>query len=147
MRRWPKLWLLNLLISFRRTLLGPKLRDWSNLVAQIAPFNLVDGSDSFSWNLTKSGLFMVRSMYLHLINTHTPFGHKEIWKIKVPLKIKIFLWFLQKEVVLTKDNLSRKNWKGSQKCIGCNLDESIQHLFLDCHYARMIWRMVYLATV
>ena len=25
-------------ISFRRTLLGPKLRDWSNLVAQIAPF-------------------------------------------------------------------------------------------------------------
>ena len=65
-------------ISFRRTLWGPKLRDWSNLVAQIAPFNLVDGSDSFRWNLTKFGLFMVRSLYLHLINTHTPFRHKKI---------------------------------------------------------------------
>jgi len=85
-------------------------------------------------------------MYLHLINTHTPFRHKKIWKIKVPLKIKIFLWYLQKEVVLTKDNLARKNWKGSLKCVGCNLDESIQHLFLDCHYARMVWRMVYLGT-
>jgi len=133
-------------ISFRRTLLGPKLRDWSNLVAQIAPFNLVDGSDSFRWNLTKSGLFTVRSMYLHLINTHTPFRHKKIWKIKAPLEIKIFLWYLQKEVVLTKDNLARKNWKGSQKCVGCNLDESIQYLFLDCHYATVVWRMVYLAT-
>ena len=83
-------------ISFRRTLLGPKLRDWSNLVPQIAPFNLVDGSDSFRWNLTKSGLFTVRSMYLHLINTHHPFRHKKIWKIKVPLKIKIFLSYLKK---------------------------------------------------
>ena len=85
-------------------------------------------------------------MYLHLINSQPPFRHKKIWKINVPLKIKIFLWFLQKEVILTKDNLARKNWKGSQKYVLCNLNESIQHLFLDCHYARMVWRMVYLAT-
>ena len=133
-------------ISFRRTLWGPKLRDWSNLVAQIAPFNLVDGSDSFSCNLSKFGLFTVHSMYLHLINTHTPFRHKKIQKIKVPLKIKIFLWFLQKQVVLTKDNLARKNQKGSLKYVGCNFDKSVQHLFLDCHYAKVVWRMVYLAT-
>jgi len=34
-------------ISFRRTLLGTKLGDWHNLVAQITPVNLTDGSDSF----------------------------------------------------------------------------------------------------
>ena len=44
-------------ISFRRTLLGTKLRDWHNLVAQITPVNLTDGSDTFRWDLTKSGLF------------------------------------------------------------------------------------------
>ena len=49
-------------------------------------------------------------------------------------------------MILTKDNLARKNWKGSQKCVCCNLNESIQHLFLDYHYARMVWRMVYLPT-
>jgi len=47
-------------------------------------------------------------MYLNLIDTLIPFQHRKIWKIKVPLKIKIFLWFLQRGVVLTKDNLARK---------------------------------------
>jgi hypothetical protein len=49
-------------------------------------------------------------------------------------------------VVLTKDNLTRKNWKGSQKCVGCNPNEIVQHLFMDCHNARMVWRMIYLVT-
>jgi hypothetical protein len=85
-------------------------------------------------------------MYLHLLHSHPPFRHKKIWKLIVPLKIKIFLWFLQKEVILTKDNLAQKNRKGGQKCIGCNLNEMVKHLFMDCHYVRMVWRMVYLAT-
>jgi hypothetical protein len=38
-----------------------------------------------------------------------PFNHKLIWKLKVPLKIKTFLWYLQQGVVLTKDNLLRIN--------------------------------------
>jgi len=36
--------------------------------------------------------------------------------MKVPLKIKIFLWFLEKGVILTKDNLARRNWNGSKAC-------------------------------
>jgi hypothetical protein len=28
-----------------------------------------------------------------------------LWKIKIPLKIKVFLWLLYREVILTKDNL------------------------------------------
>jgi len=31
-----------------------------------------------------------------------------IWKLRLPLKIKIFIWYLQKGVVLTKDNLARR---------------------------------------
>ena len=69
-----------------------------------------------------------------------------VWKLKISLKIKIFLWYLQRGVVLTKDNLVRKNWKGSQKCCGCNSDETIQHLFLDCPYASMVWRIIFFAT-
>jgi hypothetical protein len=53
-------------------------------------------------------LFTVRSMYLDALDTHPPFQHRKIWKWKLPLKIKVFLWFLQKGVVLTKDNLARK---------------------------------------
>ena len=66
--------------------------------------------------------------------------------MKLPLKIKIFLWFLQRGVILTKDNLAKKNWKGSQKCECCNTNETIQHLFLDCPFAKMIWRIIFYAT-
>ena len=132
-------------ISFRRALMDNKLVEWQDLVAQIAHVNLVDGTDTFRWNLTKSGLYSVRSLYLHLINTQPPFQHKMIWKLKIPLKIKIFLWFLERGILLTKDNLAKKNWTGSQKCCGCNSNETIQHLFLDCPYARLVWRIIFFA--
>jgi hypothetical protein len=65
-----------------------------------------------------------------------------VWKLKLPLKVKIFVWYLQKGVVLTKDNLVRRHWKGSLKCCFCNLEETIQHLFFDCQMARIMWRIV-----
>ena len=130
-------------ISFKRALVDNKLIEWLNLVARIADVELVEGSDYFNWNLTKSGLFSVRSMYLHLIDTQPPFLHRKIWKIKILLKIIIFLWFLQRGVVLIKDNLARKNWKGSQKCIYYNRNETIQHLFLECTFAKIIWKIIF----
>jgi hypothetical protein len=38
-------------------------------------------------------------------------GNEVFWKAKLPLKIKIFLWYLKKWVILTKDNLSKRRWK------------------------------------
>jgi hypothetical protein len=90
-----------------------KLRDWLSLVAQISHVELTDDSDYFKWSLNKSGLYTARSLYQHLIDTQPPFHHRKIWKMRIPLKIKNFLRFLQWEVVVTKDNLARKNWKGS----------------------------------
>ena len=130
-------------ISFRRALMENKLVEWQDLVAQIAHVNLVDGTDTFRWNLTKSGVYTVRSLYLHLIGRQPTFRHKFIWKLKIPLKIKIFLWYLQRGIILTKDNLASKNWTGSQKYCGCNSNETINHLFLDRHYARMVWRVIF----
>lgn len=117
-------------VSFRRSLVDGKLQDWHELVAKLTNINLGQGRDNFKWKLQKNGKFSVRSMYLHLLDGIPPFRHKVIWKLKIPLKIKIFLWFLQRGVTLTKDNLLRKNWKGSQKCCFCNCNETIKHLFL-----------------
>jgi len=46
-------------------------------------------------------------MYRYLITNHIKVT-QEIWRVKLPLKIKIFLWFLKKGVILTKDNLAKK---------------------------------------
>jgi hypothetical protein len=39
-------------------------------------------------------------------------NNKKIWKMKVPLKnknTKIFGWYLHRGVILTKDNLAKRN--------------------------------------
>jgi hypothetical protein len=94
-------------VFFRRALVGNKLLEWQSLVARVAFINLNEGRDIFIWNLNNNCLFYVKSMYKYLVNNEIKVTQK-IWHMKVPLKIKIFLWFLNKEVILTKDNLAKK---------------------------------------
>jgi hypothetical protein len=53
------------------------------------------------------------------------------------------MWYLIKGVVQTKDNVQKRNCQGSKKYAFCDSDETIQHLFISCHYARFMWRLVY----
>ena len=85
--------------------------------------------DGFKWNLDQTDVFSVKSHYMGLINQNTPNINKRIWKLKAPLKIKIFLWYFRQDVILTKDNLAKRNWQGQQQCCFCHENESIQHLF------------------
>ena len=63
-----------------------------------------------------------------------------VWKLKVPLKIKV-----QRGVILTKDNLLKRRWKGESKCCFCSKDETIQHLFFECHVAKFVWSAIFFA--
>jgi len=82
-------------------------------------------------------------MYAHLLNGHTRFLRKYLWKLKIPLKIKVFMWFLNKKVLLTGDNLAKRNWNGSKKCCFCDAEEKVEHLFLSCPFNRLIGRIIY----
>ena len=132
-------------IGFRRALTGNKWNSWLHLVNRLMDVQLTQQLDTFKWNLTKSKSFTVKSLYLDLLNGHTRFLRKYIWKMKVPLKIKIFMWFLNRKVLLTKDNLTKRNWNGSKKCCFCDQNETIQHLFITCPFAKMVWRIVHMA--
>jgi hypothetical protein len=81
-------------------------------------------------------------MYAALINNGVRVSH-EIWQVKIPIKIKIFLWYLKKGVILTNDNFARRNWTGDTSCSFCHSPETIQHFF-SCSYAKFLWRAVYL---
>ena len=52
---------------------------------------------------------------------------------------------MKRGVTLTKDNLIKRNWKGCAKCCFCNSNETIQHLFFDCHVARLVWNIISIA--
>jgi hypothetical protein len=48
-------------------------------------------------------------------------------------------------VILTKDNLARRNWQENKTCCFCHEIETIQHLFFDCRFARLIWALIHMA--
>ena len=130
-------------IEFRRALTGNKWTSWLHLVQRLMGVSLSDDQDSFRWNLTLSGSFSVKSMYLDEMNRQCPCPRKYLWKLKVPLKIKIFMWFLSRKVLLTKDNLIRRNWTGCKRCVFCHDDETVEHLFISCPFTRHIWRLIH----
>nr|CAE04469.3 OSJNBa0029L02.10 [Oryza sativa Japonica Group] len=127
-------------IKFRRDVLGNKLlkikQSWSDLV-------LEDGTrDTLRWNLTKDGKFTVKSFHTALKMQQVIFPHKKIWGLKVPLKIKIFIWMFTKNKILTKDNLFKRGWrKGKANCQFCDQTETLQPLFY-CPLARLLWNIV-----
>jgi hypothetical protein len=129
-------------IEFRRTLTGNKWDAWIALVQRLILVTLSEEKDIFVWKLTTSGSFTVKSMYEDYMNGHTIYLRKYIWKLKIPLKVKIFMWFLHRKVILIKDNLAHRNWNGCMKCAFCDSSESINHLFFDCPFAKLIWRVI-----
>jgi hypothetical protein len=135
------------ILNFRRHLAGPRLSSWTDLLQRLASVQLTPGTDEFMWNLTKTGAFTVDSMYRALIQSVEPvLNNKLIWKMKIPLKTKVFTWYLRRGVILTKDNLAKRNWHGSKKCVFCNQDETIKHLFFNCHFARSIWSIIQIGS-
>jgi hypothetical protein len=84
-------------------------------------------------------------MYLALISDNRVRRDLTIWKLKILLKFKIFMWYLKRGVVLTKDNLIRRNWRGGKQCVFCAHVKIIQYLFFEYHFAKFIWTSVHIA--
>jgi len=84
----------------------------------------------------------VKSLYNALTKNDVGPSHKLIWKSKVPQKIKIFIWLLTNNVVLTKDNLIRRKWSGSPVCQFCDQNETVGHLFFTCPIVKVIWAVI-----
>jgi hypothetical protein len=117
-------------VTFRRVLLGQRLLAWNALIQRLGDIHLSPEPDEFRWNLHVDGTFSVKSLYNAILHSDIPVdNNKKIWKMKIPLKIKIFGWYLRRGVILTKDNLVKRNWHGNSRCVFCHQDETIKHLF------------------
>ena len=130
-------------LRFRRNLVGMTRERWYHLVERLMRIHLTNEVDRFNWRLTPTGVFSVKTYYAELMNGTTSYLRKYLWKLKVPLKIRIFLWFLHRKELLTKDNLIKRRWIGCKKCVFCDTDETVEHLFISCPFARNIWRLVH----
>ena len=88
--------------------------------------------------------FFTQSLYKDIMRRDTISGKILFWKTRLPLKIKIFLSYLKRGVVLTKDNLLKRGWKGETKCNFCDMEKTIQHLFFECHSSKGVWNSLFI---
>ena len=63
---------------------------------RVANIQLGDNKDIRIWQLHKSGQFSVRSMYSAFLDVQILPLNKPVWKLKIPLKVKIFIWLLHR---------------------------------------------------
>jgi hypothetical protein len=105
---------------------------------------LSEANDKVIWGLGRKG-FSVRSLYLHSRCDSVRVPYKFLWKVNIPQNIEVFLWLILKDRILSKENLSKINWKGDTDCGFCGISESTKHMFFECPVARYVWRIVKMA--
>ena len=99
---------------------------------------------SYIWG---GGRYSASKFYRHsFIAVITPKPLKWIWKSKCVPKIKFFSWFLLKDKLNTRNMLRRRRkfLEEGYSCPVCLLDveETRDHLFFGCSYARERWRIL-----
>jgi hypothetical protein len=94
---------------------------------------------SYSWGTS----FSPKKVYHHLIGSrqvHPSF--KWLWKALVQKRHKAFFWLLLNDRLSTRNILRCKNQilpsYGYVLCVPC-VDETLDHLFLDCTFERICW--------
>ena len=85
-------------IDFRRNFGETKFAEWEELTELVENVVLSEAQDRLHWILEKSGKFTTSSLYKHIMNTGVRDVHMLlIWKAKIPLKIKIFRWQIDRD--------------------------------------------------
>ena len=65
---------------------------------------------------------------------------KWLWKLKCPLKTKIYCWFLFSGKALTWDVLCRKGREEPGRCYLCKMEsETNAHISFKCSFTRRVW--------
>jgi hypothetical protein len=94
-------------LSFMRRITGNLCVMFEDLLRSCNNLSLSDQEDRIVWCLNKKG-FSVNSFYKKKVNDQVAVTYKFLWKSKLPQKIKIFIWLVVRNKILTKDNLKKE---------------------------------------
>ena len=75
--------------------------------------HLNNNQDLVTWGMEKSGVYTTKSMYRWL--SHRGVGNKRlrrVWKSRIPMKLKVFLWQISHDKLQTGVALKKENGRG-----------------------------------
>ncbi|KAK1292717.1 hypothetical protein QJS10_CPB17g01022 [Acorus calamus] len=71
----------------------------------------------------------------------------KIWQWKIPLKVKIFLWLVFQQRILTKSYRAKWRPHMDTTCEFCAVDtETVEHMFCSCPAVMQLWNLISVAT-
>ncbi len=100
-----------------------------------------DASDMIIWRWGSSGLFSVSGAYSFLESDGVEDrSTRHLWSLKIPLRVKLFLWLAARNRLLTAKLLLRRGWFGPSVCTLCMANvERLDHILFDCPFATAVW--------
>lgn len=153
-------------------LLSPALASWNESLVQLVflPFDAEailkipvctrNTEDFWAWNPDRKGRFTVSSAYKLLVTTKVQReawldgradsssnaregeAWSRLWQLKVPSKVRVFLWRLARHSIPTTDVLHRRNMATQSACPLCGCQDSWRHALLSCTMSRCVWALV-----
>ena len=102
--------------------------------------------DRREWIVDSSGIFSCKSAFIWMrkdVSLPVNLQAKVIWKLTIPVKVKVFSWLLVLGKVSVHTTFQKRRpyqllspgW-----CVLCKKDnESIDHLFLHCEFSSRLW--------
>ncbi|KAK8512984.1 hypothetical protein V6N12_030392 [Hibiscus sabdariffa] len=108
-----------------------------------APPNPALGTDTFGWRGEENKRFTTRSAYRVLCprvleNAHSSW--RIIWALQVPQLVRVFMWLVLREALLTNVERTRRHMSTSSIYRLCNRDdEDVLHVLRGCQRPRSIW--------
>ncbi|CAL1362037.1 unnamed protein product [Linum trigynum] len=112
-----------------------------------------DVPDKLIWHFTADGVFSVKSAYHLAVDLDRRRGGWRssvswmdkpswirVWEVKIPPKLKVFVWQILNRALPTMEALIEKKVQVLPRCPVCwNGPETMEHLFLYCTVARVLW--------
>ncbi|XP_028070017.1 uncharacterized protein LOC114272492 [Camellia sinensis] len=108
-------------------------------ILQLQPSQTNDGEDTPRWIKSSDGEFSTASAYDLIVDQQNHMGDWGwIWKLKVPLKLKSFLWLVLHDKLLTNHKRATRGITNDPKCPYYVNIETIEHLLRLCPQALQI---------
>ncbi|KAK8986478.1 hypothetical protein V6N11_010034 [Hibiscus sabdariffa] len=102
-----------------------------------------DIDDFIIWRWNPKHVFKTKSAYFRLASSSWDFTNPcwaDIWKTRVPQRLRLFLWIAFRDRLMTNLERCRRSVGHHPYCTTCDThDESTLHILRDCKFAREVW--------